>query len=300
MNGLVIVETGQETSPVEIGLEDLAAVDYLYDNPFVQGVELVFSIPESTRNFRNSFALYLYRAVSPRPDGDMSQYRGSQFFMQIIPYTAEFSLKIPFARDHTLRKDADSVVTAPVGAEDFPLLITMLPISKGLPDMARRSAVTVRARPLYENRGGLKIDIEGSGGDTAEDVRIRIDGAGVDWPRDYYPLAPGFHNVEIENSAGGRRDFTIAVEAGKFTEIHHIPEAAAPRLNFTPREGVTYLLDGKEITPEEAVAGMTCEPGTHVVGIRVGESLLLTEEYTLLPGENITISLDARILLEKN
>ncbi len=300
MNGLLIVQNDQETSTVEVGLEDLASVDYLYDNPFVQGVELIFSIPEDTRNFRNSFALYLYRSVSPRPAGDQSQYRGSQFFMQILPYTAEFSLKVPFTKDHTLRKDADSVVTAPVDREAFPLLLTLLPISKGLPDIARSASVSLKAIPLYENRGGLKIEIESRDELSADETKIRIDGSEKSWPEEYYPLSPGFHTVEIENPATGRREFTIAVEAGKFTKIHHVLQSAVSRLFFAPREGVSYLLDGEEIPPGSDGISRSCEPGIHLIGIRLNEKLILTEEYNIQPGENLTISLDARILFEKN
>ncbi|MDC7224569.1 MAG: hypothetical protein PQJ60_12570 [Spirochaetales bacterium] len=300
MTGLLILENGEDTSPVEIGLEDLASMDYLYDNPFVQGVELIFHQSSTARLYRNSFALYLYRDVQPEPEGTVSQYRGSQFFMQIIPYTTEFSVKIPFNSDHSLRKEADSVVTTPVSKEDFPLLLTMLPISKGLPTQAKEAVLSFSVRPLYAEQGGLKIFIEGEENLPEEEMDVRIDGTPMEWPRDYFSLQPGFHTVHIESQMGGSREFNIAIEAGRFTEIRYTLERAFPKLIFTPAPGVVYYLDDREITSEEWGVPMNCQPGNHRIGIKLNENLLLTEEYTLGAGEILTISLDARILIEKN
>ena len=300
MSGLLILENSGESSAVELGLEDLASADYLFDNPFVQGVELVFAIPQSTRNFRNSFALYLYRDIQPAPDVSLSHYRGSQFFMQILPYAAEFSLKIPFDDNHTLRKEADSVVTAPVSRDDFPLLVTMLPISKGLPTQAKNASVSMSVRPLYAEKGGLRLTIEDEENLLEEKTTVRIDGGEVEWPVDYYTLAPGFHSVTIDNAVGGVREFNIAVEQGKFTEIRHSLQSALPRLIFSPREGVKYFLDGEEIPPGDTGRPLRCEPGEHTVGIVLNDGPALTEKYTFSPGENVTISLDLQILLEKD
>ena len=300
MRGQLILENGHETSQVELKLEDLASADYLFDNPFVQGVELVFSIPENTRNFRNSFALYLYRDIQPEPDTSISHYRGNQFFMQILPYTSEFSLKIPFDSSHTLRKEADSVVTAPIGKDDFPLVVTMLPISKGLPPQGKNASVTMTVRPLYSEKGGLRLIIDDAEGLLAEETAVMIDDSEVEWPQDYYSLDPGFHRVVINNPQGGTREFNIAVEQGKFTEVRHTMQRALPRVIFSPEEGVSYYLDGEEISREDQGRPLDCEPGRHRVSVRLNDQITLSEEYIFSPGENVTISLDLQILLEKD
>jgi hypothetical protein len=300
MSGQITLENGEDTSLVEVGLEDLASADYLYDNPFVQGVELIFEQPTITQNFRNSFALYLYRAVQPVPDTSISHYKGNQFVMQILPYTSEFSVKIPFTQDHTIRKEADSVVTAPVSKDDFPLILTMLPISKGLPTQAKNAVITMKARPLYMNMGGLKIFIEEGEDILIENTEIRIDGNVVEWPNNYYPLEPGFHTINIINRTSGNREFNIAIEAGRFTEIHHTLEAALPQLIFAPSEGVKYYLDGVEIPEKDLGQSLSCEPGSHVISIMVNDHTTLTEDYIVSAGEIINISLEARILLEKD
>ncbi|MDC7219737.1 MAG: hypothetical protein PQJ59_07345 [Spirochaetales bacterium] len=299
LSGLLTLENEGDTSTVQVDLEDLAAVDYLYDNPFVQGVELIFEQTALTKSYRNSFALYLYRSVQPEPDINQSQYRGNQFFMQILPYSSEFTLKIPFTDNHSIRKDADTLVTAPVSLDDFPLLMTMLPISKGLPQNARNAALIISARPVYTNMGGLKIYIEDEAV-SVDDLSLWIDGSHRSWEKDFYTLEAGFHTVLIQSRAGNKREFNIAVEAGKFTEIHHTPETSAPRLVFPPMEGFTYYLDDKEIGIEELGKPIECEPGEHRVGIKLNEYITLSENYTLSSGELFTISLDTRILLEKD
>ena len=298
MAGVLYLESDQGTSPVEITLEDLAAVSFLYDNPFVQGVEFFFEIPQTTRNYSNSFALYLYRSVSPVPEPQLTSYRGSQFFMQIIPFSSDFSIKVPFDSSHNLKKDANSVVTTPVGKDDFPLLVTMLPIMKGLPSQAKTAAISMYARPLYQNYGGLKVIIEDRDDLMNRGTVLSINGKEVDWPKDYYSLDPGFHSVIISNEMSGSREFNIAVERGKITEVYHVLKASLPQLFIEPQEGITYFIDGLEISIEEKKNFIELEPGKHIITMKLNDSLILTKEYTFHAGENKTISLDAQILLE--
>jgi hypothetical protein len=300
MAGIIQLESDEDTSEVVLTLEDLAVVSFLYDNPFVQGVELIFNLSTEARNFPNSFALYLYRSIVPEPVSAQTSYRGNQFFMQILPFSSEFSVKIPFEPSNSLKKDAASVVTSPVSIDNFPLMITLLPIMKGLPMEAKSAKISMIARPIYENRGGLKIDLVKEDELIDEDILVTIDEKAVPWPYEYYSLEPGFHSVVISHMLSGKKEFNIAIEKGKFTSLRYTLEAELPRVYFEQDKGLSYLLDGEELSEKDMESFITLTPGVHLIEIRLNDTLTIKREFDFHAGENVTISLDAQILVEKD
>lgn len=300
MAGIIQVIDDGESTPLELGLEDLAALDFLFDNPFVQGVEIQVDVPPSVQNFPYSFALYLYNTLQPVPEIDKTSYRGHQFFMQILPPQPNFSIKIPFLKENTLTKDADSVVTGVVSLDDFPIMTTMLPISKGLPKAAKEGAVSITARPLFFNRGGLKIAINHDEEIREGDIRIKIDDNGVNWPEEYYTLTPGFHRVSIQFGDGGERITNVAIERGRFTRLEHQIESARTSVIIKPVPGATILLDGKEIDSSELNVPLRINPGNHKVEFSLNDDLSITKEFKANRAESISISLDNQILIEND
>ena len=186
-----------------------------------------------------------------------------------------------------------------VTSADFPLVLTVLPVMKGIPTDLYTSDFAVRAKPVFANAGLVSISITAENGEALfEDPEITINDSLVEFPADGLRLEPGIHALEV--SAKGYEPFesSFAVQKGSVQTVSAVLRTARPKVYFEGPDASLVFLDGKRIdyAPGKPVF---MEPGEHIVVFQIGD-YSLSKKFSIQGGKSYKISLFFDILLKEN
>lgn len=291
MAGILILDESQELQSVSLYLDDLAGIDLDMENPFLEGIEIVLEIPQQLQNYRNSFAVYLYKNISPLPDLRESRYQGSQVLMHILPVQSILSIKIPLNPNHEIIKDATSVVSSVLTQDNLPFIVTMVPIMKGIPDQAYEVPLNIRINPIYSDLGGFRLILTGDEALFEQEIELLIDNQERSIDEELHSLSPGLHNIVLTTTYGGRKEFTITIEKGSIEELEYKLEALPAELHLPELPGVTYSLNNLPIDSFQ----QTLEPGIYLLKIQINPEWTIEEEILLNPGDKVHYGLELEL-----
>ncbi|MDA3850351.1 MAG: hypothetical protein PF447_03685 [Spirochaetaceae bacterium] len=288
--GIVNISDSAEVPTVELKLDELAAFMLDFQNPFLLAVELRIEIPRNLQTYRNSFALYLYKNISPLPRLDENSYQGNQMIMHILPSQNTLSLKIPLIENHGLIKDATSVVTSPIEMSSFPLVLTLLPIMKGIPDLVYNQSLIVQALPIYKDQGGLNLHIDPQ---EEQNILLFIDGEEYPVGKDLYILSSGLHHLRISSPLGGSSEYSLEIERGQILELNHKIELRPALVTLELPPGVNCEIDGVIVNP----GMLELQPGDHQINYIINPQWSVSEEFAIRAGEELQLQLNMEVLL---
>jgi hypothetical protein len=294
----VLDVSGAADGPVyaDFRVEQLVGIRLSGVNQFWRGVELEIRIPEALRQYRNSFALYLYQGVSPKPQEGRRSYEGTRIAFSALPGIRVLYVRIPLRRDHGLREEVDTVLVESVVPDTrFPLLFTVLPVMKGIPRSVSQADLRLTARPVFSDQGGLQLDVTLPPGVEEEDVRVQVDGRSVDYPAELYVLPTGMHELTVNTEGLQGESLAFGIERGAVTELSVSLEQPSPGVIIEAPELVEVYLDGER---RRSPVGrlIPLEPGQHTVVVVLGD-YRLSRRFTVAPGKNYKISLLLDILV---
>lgn len=293
--GLVTVVSGDEiNNSIELNIDELAAFAITTENPFLIGVELRMDIPRSLQEYRNSFGLYLYQDITPVPNLNTRDYRGQRTLMHILPSQNQLSIKIPLVENHSIVKDATSVVSSTLVPESFPLILTILPIMKGIPDSAYSYPLNVTAYPIYADKGGLSLQLEGEE-EILKNSRVYVDSVEMDKSLDLLPLSTGMHTLVIVSPDSGSFEYNIPIEQGKIYALTHKLESLPCTIEIPENLPFPLKIDGQV----QNSGVLELSPGEHFLEYILNENYILQESFQINPGENMLLDLELVLKLQK-
>ena len=270
--------------------EQLVAVNFDAESKLMSGIELQLSIPDELQRYQNSFALMVYRNVSPSPTMDNRSYTGTRAYMRLLPSRKTTFIRIPFETGHGITGDAlTDVLPASVQSDQFPLFITVLPVMKGIPDSAFSSELSVRISPIWKNEGTITLRITNPSGNPDELFTVSIDGktAALETP---VTVTAGLHRIRIRSSHAPATEKTIAVEPGQNLVVDWTLDYRPPEITISRPVGSSILLDGEVIVSSGQAVVVESVPGKHVITYRMGE-WEISRQFTILPGAKLAIDL---------
>jgi len=289
----VVAEDEQNTG-FDLNIDELAAFNIATENPFLIGIELRMDIPRELQEYRNSFALYLYQDITPLPSLNIKDYRGQRILMHILPSQNQISIKIPLVENHNIVKDATSVVSTSLRPGNFPLMLSILPIMKGIPNSAYTFPLHVTALPIYAEKGGLSVQLEGED-ELINDCRLYIDSVEIALSNSYIPLNTGMHTLMIVSPDAGSYEYTIPIEQGKIYQLSHKLEMLPCSIEVPEKLMFPVRIDGQELGSGE----WELSPGEHLVELVLAENYILEERFQINPGEKMLLELDLLLTLQK-
>lgn len=294
IRGSVAGSVTEGGEPVMFNPEQLVVVENRETGDFRDGVELRVQIPEGLRRYQNSFALMIFKNVNPVPSSDTQSYRGGRAFMRLLPTRDTMFVRIPFSDSHEITGDAlTDVLPVAVDADDFPLLVTVLPVMKGIPDRAFSETLTISAVTLLRNEGTLTVNLTNPTGDPDEVLTISIDGTPVA-PGTPIALEAGLHHVRVDSSAAPTIEKNIALEPGEEAILEIELDYRAPEVVVTVPDGAQLLLDGKLISGSDTPTSLAVEPGNHTVTYKLGD-FEVSRTFNIRPGGKVNIDLSVDI-----
>ena len=274
-----------------IGLEGLS--------PLIQGLRISIKADKEMELYRNSFALYLYKDLNGPFSLDQNSYRGSQAFMRFLTFSEDINLLIPLSDDHTLSPDRDSFILADRdNHNDFPLILTVLPISKGIPDAAYNREFTVELEPIYYDKGQFQLNLLNDKGEPLEDgVHISVDNKSYPWPGGPYTLSSGLHNLTIRTEDGNEESRSFTLEAGQIFTMDHVLQYQLPLLSIETIEGLQVYLDGKLLGEQDLETTFEIQPGGHSIRFVLGD-FIMSRDFVAEMQQRISITMVPEVLLE--
>jgi hypothetical protein len=257
---------------------------------FQEGIELRLEIPETLNRYQNSFALLIFQDIKPSPDSDTRSYTGKRAYMRLLPSRSSAFIRIPFTEGHGISSDAlTDVLPVPVEADQFPLLLTVLPVMKGIPDSAFLENLSISVVPLWKNEGALTVDIANPSGNPEETIDITLDGESIDAGEEMI-LSAGIHRVRVSSTHAPTVEKTIAIEPGEVLSLSLPLDYRPPELTVSIPEGAIILLDGKAVETDRSIAVLETIPGDHVITYSLG-NLEVNRHFTIRPGGKVKIEL---------
>lgn len=302
---LVVEPSDAEGVSGSLRAEDLAVLSIRQELSFLEGIQLEVQVPEAVREAGGGFAIYVYDGVAPAPSSARRDYRGRRVFFRPIPEANRFFVTIPISQRHALRPTAGAfLIEEVIAPERFPILVTILPVMKGIPGAAMRADFTVAAKPLLLDIGAADLvvldpegtDILESAGSLRE-FQLYLDGERIDYGPDPLVLAPGLHKLALESTRYENQRLTFGVERGSISNVEVRLEEPRSAVTFEAPEGVTLFIDGESV--DHRAPDFSLPAGEHTVTFQIGE-YSVSKKFAVEPKKSYKISLSLDILVNED
>lgn len=297
--GELTAASGQQSPPTLIGINDLLGVSLGDESRFFKGIEIHVAIPNEVRRYRDLLALFVYTDIRPKLSPSVTVYRGRQVGFAVLPRSPTAFVNIPIA-GNTIEPSVETI-TLPEAVDEaqFPIIIAVLPLEKGIPDSIVSSEFAVTVTPILKNEGLLKLAIAEGGKEPVHSFTLSIDGQPEPFPKEGgYLLETGLHHLRISSDYYVEQYQTFGIEQSKTTSITLKLVHPVPKLVFEAPDLASVYLDGKLLSPLPREPLVVTE-GSHVILFKVG-NYTLTKTISVEKGKTYKISLLLDISVQEN
>lgn len=257
---------------------------------YQDGMELHFTFPEDLIPYQQSFALLVFKDISPAPTEENPLYEGTRIFMNMLKSRDFMYLRIPFREDHQISRDAlTQIIPAIVYPEDFPLLITIVPIIKGIPSQALEQEITVSSAPIWRDEGRIKVSVSNLSGDPEEIVSARVNDKEINLDTEII-IQSGIHTIHITSTHAQTVEKTFILAPGDDTEIAIELDYSPPLLTFRLPPEARIILDDEVMDITENHGTVEIERGEHEITVILGD-LSISRRFSVAPADRINIEL---------
>jgi hypothetical protein len=291
-----IPDTYEEVSD-DIGLKALTAVDFA-SAEFLRGFILEVVSPASILQFRQSFLLTLYGNISPDPASDSEVFTGRKLLSIPFPTAKKTFIDLPLesAEGWKAAGPGSTRPENPPGEKDFPLLLVIDPVMKGIPSSVASAEFEIVITPVLKDLGALELNLE-TAADSGE-VYFLIDGKDIGGPETRHYLKPGVHSLEVKSDTYLPFRQSFGVEQARVTVLDIELQPARSFVQFQAPEGAAVFFDGEELNTA-SIEKIETEPGEHVVLVRIGD-YSVSKRISVQGGKTYKVSLFFDILIDDN
>lgn len=272
---------------------------------FLKGFEIQLDVPKAAMEFRESFVFKIYAGIDKEPTESTQLYRGNVVFEKPFPTGKSLFIAVPFADKEKWSTSGIGVHRSdrPLESEDFPLLITIGSIMKGIPGSVSKAPFDFTITPVLSDRGTLSLSLPND--IDVSELSIQIDGnskkieggiEGEDAPR--FTLNTGVHELRVGSAKTIPFTTTFGIEQAKTTEVKVELSSASSYISFEAPDEAGIFFDGEKI-PKKKMDNFETQPGEHVVLVQLGE-YSMSKKIHLKKGENYKISLFFDILVDED
>ncbi|MFP3958689.1 MAG: hypothetical protein ACLFUX_00825 [Spirochaetaceae bacterium] len=303
---LVVQPSDTDGLSAHLRPEDLAALSIDQEMDFLRGIQLEIRLPEAIRENRGEFGVYLYDGVAPSPrEGRQAQYGGRRILFHPLPSASRLFVTIPVHQNHGLRETADAVLLDEViRPERFPVLVTFMPVMKGVSSEAMQTTLRITAKPLVFDVGAVRLRLYDPDGtdvlDTAgvlDELTLLLDDEEIEYGDEPIVVPPGLHRLVLESPRFENERVTFGVERGSVAEVEIELTEPQSEISFEAPEGAALFIDGEEVDYRNEEVSLS--EGDHTVMFRIGD-YSVSRSFTVDPKKSYKISLKLDILIDKD
>jgi hypothetical protein len=280
---------------VGIALEEMAALSLEGDVRFLRGIRLELHLSNLLKQHFDSFALAVYRRLSPEPRKGVTAYSGERVFFQYLPYLNRIQVQLPLAGGVVEESEASGEgvfrLASPLAREDFPILVAILPLMKGIPDTVAEAKFYLTVKPLLTRRGTIQLSLRAPPGAPAEPLTAYLDErelspAELQALKSSLELPAGLHRLRLVSPALQEVNTSFTVEPGKSSTLDIELRSLATLLSIEAPQNAEVYLDGEKLA---SLAGLPIAEGTHQVLVKIAE-YNVTRKFSAQKGKHYHLS----------
>ncbi|MDZ7793635.1 MAG: hypothetical protein U5P10_08090 [Spirochaetia bacterium] len=293
---LIIDESYSNTS-VSIGLRELCQIR-VESTEFLQGIVVQVESPRAALQFRESFLLSVYSNASPPPREDFSNYSANKIYSDSFPSAQSTFVDIPLRDRGSWERSTlnSSIVTVHPQPADYPLLLSIDPIMKGIPSNVSQSRFKITLKPVLIDKGALLLKLPKDV--DRDDIQIHIDGNRQEQSSARFILSTGVHKLTVESDLYLTYSKSIGIEKARTTKLEAVLEPKQSSIRFEAPEDAVVFFNGEQIEVGSGTQLQT-DPGEHVVLVRIGD-YSVSKKIDIKGGKNYKVSLFFDILVNDN
>jgi len=285
---------------IALSLEEAAVLALEEDTPFLEGIRVELVLSNELKKHFDSYALGIYKNISPPPQSTVRFYTGERAFFQYLPYLNRIYIQIPLVQ-------APSGETLPVGTyriqsplkrTDFPLLLTMVPLAKGIPATIADKKFYFSIKPLLEKKGFAKLVLHFPEGLEDESVELYIDGVQITVPGQRLELPSGIHQLRVVSSSFKEINTSFTVDSGKTSLVDVDLEETTTQLTIDAPSGTELYLDGEKIA-DGVPFPIQISEGNHLVRAKIGDHSI-SKKFAVQKGKHYHLSIIFDIIVNED
>jgi len=272
---------------VALTIEEMAVVALARDTPFLTDIRVELHLSNALKKHFDTFALGVYKNISPAPRRDRRFFEGQRAFFQYLPYLNRIYVLIPLEGSEAPQEPlpvGTYRLAEPVRANEFPLLVTLVPLGKGVPSSISAEKFYLTLRPVLQKKGYLELELRFPAGHESQPARLLVDERDLPYPTPPLELPAGIHQLRVLSAGYKEVSTSFAVESGKTVRLEIPLEQLLSTLRIDAPQGAQIFLDGKRIA-EPPSGEYPIEPGTHLVRVKVGD-YSHSKKFTVEPGRH--------------
>jgi hypothetical protein len=290
---------------VGVALEEMAVVSLEGDTRFLRGIRLELLLSNLLKQHFDSFGLAVYRRVAPEPRKGISSYRGDRVFFQPLPYLNRVRVLLPlFPGPEEESEDSGEGafrLAAPLAREDFPVLVAILPLMKGIPDTVAETRFSLTVKPMVAHRGLLQLVLRTPSGTPAEPLTAWLDEreltpAELQGLQAGQELPAGLHRLRLVSPEFQEINASFTVESGKSATLDIQFQTLITLLTIEAPQNAEVYLDGEKLS---ALAGLPIAEGTHQVRVKIAD-YSVTKKFSAQRGRHYHLSCVFDIIISED
>jgi len=290
---------------VGIALEEMAALSLEGDLRFLRGIRLELHLSNLLKQHFDSFALAVYRRLSPEPRKGVKAYSGERVFFQYLPYLNRIQVQLPLAAGGAEESEASGEgvfrLASALAREDFPILVAILPLMKGIPDTVAEAKFYLTVKPVLARRGTIQLSLRAAPGAPAEPLTAFLDErelspAELQALKSGLELPAGLHRLRLVSPVLQEVNTSFTVEPGKTSALDVQLQSLATLLSIEAPQSAEVYLDGEKLT---SLAGLSIEEGTHQVRVKIAE-YNVTKKFSAQKGKHYHLSCVFDIIINED
>jgi hypothetical protein len=290
---------------VGIALEEMAALSLEGDAKFLLGLRLELRLSNLLKQHFDSFALAVYRRLSPEPRKGVMAYQGERIFFQYLPYLNRIQVQVPLSAEEgePPAEAGEGIyrVPAPLAREDFPIVVAILPLMKGIPDTVAEARFFLTVRPVIARRGIVQLSLRVPPGAQAEPIRAWLDErelapAELQALKAGQELPAGLHRLRLAAAALQEVNTSFSVEPGKTSALDVELQSLTTLLSIEAPQNAEVYLDGEKLS---SLTALHIAEGSHQVRIKIAE-YNVTKKFSAQAGRHYHLSCIFDIIINED
>ena len=305
IRGLIVEEirvpsSAEYEKTVGISLEEAAVLMLEEETPFLEGIKIELHLSNVLKQYFDSYALAVYKNLVPRPQPSIRFYEGDRAFFQYLPYLNRIYVQIPVDRQRGEEQLPVGTFSLqkPVAKAEFPLLITMVPLSKGIPAEVADKKFYLTIQPQVEKKGYATLALHFPPGLENEPITLRVDDREMPYPVEKQELSSGIHHLQVLSPAFKEINATFAVESGKSSVVDIHLEESISQLSIDAPSAAELYLDGEKL-PDSLVFPIPIDEGSHLVLAKIADRNI-SKKFTVQKGKHYHLSIIFDIIINEN
>ena len=286
---LSIPEDGSPQT-VTAGAEDAVVITLPEDKAFLEGVEVLFKVPAEVAQWMDSVSWVFYNGIKPEPTENRTDYRGKRTTVGTFGDLLSLDIKVPLSRQNGIKQDAYSVYIDDI--PDFKndkIFIRLQPNVKDPSGIIGQSSFGITVKPIYVNRGRLKINLIPPEDESLKETEIYIDGQQTEQPADGIPVSPGIHDISIVSGSYRNEVRTVTVAQAKVVNLDIQLKDITPTVRLAIPIGTQAYCDGTKV--EDTKQTMKLPQGRHSFRFVLG-GYEISRQVDLINGHSYTVALN--------